>query len=285
MKLALVLSGGAARGLAHIGVIRALEERGIRPDMVVGCSMGALIGAFYAMGTPARGMEGVVRRMARTKEFERILRVKPSSQGFLDPEALEEFLEAFLGDTTIEDLPMAYAAVASDIEAFSLVVLTKGSLAAAVRASTAIPGLFPPLVVEGRVLVDGGVVNPFPVDVARRLGAERVIGVSVLRGDLREETLGLPQALTGARGGLIHEIVQELRALKERNLFSVALRSVFLSQAQMIRRALELSSPELLISVDPGIGFMDFGKAGRAVEAGYEVAKEALRGWPGPASG
>jgi len=175
--LGLALSGGNVRGVAHIGVLAALEEAGIRPDLVAGTSAGSLVGAFYCAGwESARLLEEIKNFSWREVARPRL----PDLMGLLDSQMIEEWVVRRLGDIRMEDLDIPFAAVATDLVAGQRVVLREGPLAPAVRASCAIPGIFSPYITpEGRILVDGGVVDNLPVQVAREMGAEAVLAVNV----------------------------------------------------------------------------------------------------------
>jgi len=175
--LGLALSGGGARGVAHIGALAALEEAGIRPDLVAGTSAGSLVGAFYCAGWDSAGMLQEVKNFS----WREIARLRlPDPRGLVDSRLIEEGISRRLGDLRIEELAIPYAAVATDLLTGERVVLQEGPVAPAVRASCAIPGIFSPYVApDGRMLVDGGVVDNLPVQVARQMGAEVVLAVNV----------------------------------------------------------------------------------------------------------
>ncbi|HEX7660024.1 MAG TPA: patatin-like phospholipase family protein [Pseudonocardiaceae bacterium] len=174
--LGLVLGGGAALGAAHVGVLRALDAHGIRPDVVAGTSAGALIGAAVAVGMPTPVIERQVRAATWSTfgKFTLSLRL-----GLLDTTALEATIAMLGEDPDIEDLPRPFAAVATSIRTWRPVALTSGPLSLALRASIAVPGLFPPVTIDGQVLVDGGFTDNLPIDAARELGAETVIAVRI----------------------------------------------------------------------------------------------------------
>ncbi len=276
-RWALVLGGGAARGFAHVGVIRALEERGFKPSLVVGCSMGALVGAFYALGTRPRAMEGIARFISGDpKKARAFLPVRPSAQGLLDPSKVEDMLESFFGGVKIEDLEVPFAAVATDIVSKEEVVFTSGGVAPAVRASISIPGLFPPVRFGKRVLVDGGVLDPVPVRVARKLGAERVVVVNVVKDARRKLVkLGAPGELPKEDLPLLKEIISAITQ-RDWNVFKVIEESVWAVQAALAAEALE-EGGDIVIDVPlKNVDYMDFHKAREAVEEGYRVASEVL---------
>lgn len=174
-RIALVLGGGGCRGYGHIGVIRVLEQNGLRPDLVVGSSAGSLVGAFYAAGFPAGEIERIGLRMSPN-----ILRdwIFPKL-GLFGGEGIARFVRERIRVRDIESLPTRFAAVATDLRTGELVLLERGDLGLAVQASSSAPGLLEPVKLGGRVLVDGNFVAPVPVDAARRLGAARVIAVDV----------------------------------------------------------------------------------------------------------
>jgi NTE family protein len=176
-KIALVLGGGAARGFAHVGVIRALEQEKIPIDMVIGTSVGSLIGALYAAEGNSFELEWTAFSLEKDQLFD--YTVFSSSMGPVRGDKLEEFVRAKVPISDIENLKLPYAAVATDLNRGSRVVLDKGSVARAVRASCAIPGVFQPVSHQGKLLVDGGVVDNIPIDVAREKGADIVIAVDI----------------------------------------------------------------------------------------------------------
>ena len=181
-RVALVLSGGAARGFAHIGVLRVLEREGLRPDLVVGSSAGAIVGAMYASGMTAGEIERAAAKIDWTVlfDFDPVRAVLGGiGLGVVPGMRLEQFLRQHLV-VPIERLPHAFAAVAADMESGEIVPLNNGDAARAVRASCAVPGVYAPVRARGRLLADGQIVSPLPVLTARRLGAVRVIAIDVV---------------------------------------------------------------------------------------------------------
>ena len=181
-RVALVLSGGGARGFAHLGVLRVLEREGWRPDLVVGTSAGAIVGAMYASGLSVADIEIA----AATLDWSVLFDFHPVRSllsgiglGIVHGERLEKFLRQHL-PLPIERFPMPFAAVAADMEQGQVVALNQGDAARAVLASCAVPGLYAPVRARGRLLADGQVVSPLPVLTARRLGAVRVLAVDVV---------------------------------------------------------------------------------------------------------
>ncbi len=181
-KLGLALGSGSARGWAHIGVIRALADAGYVPDVVAGCSIGAFVGAAYADGDLDQ-LEQWVGGLA-WKQVLGLLDVSFSG-GLIKGEKLFEFFQRYFVDKDFANLPVPFSCVATDLATGREIWLREGSVASAVRASTAVPGLFQPVVHEDRLLVDGGLVNPVPVSLCRAMGADIVIAV-----DLGSDRLG-----------------------------------------------------------------------------------------------
>jgi NTE family protein len=237
-KTCLVLSGGGALGAAHVGVIRVLEDAGVPVDCVVGTSMGAIVGALYATGYDAGDLEAIIRGLDMSEMFidqpprrELPFRRKVddltvlsklefgfSGGSFTMPRGLvagqkfgfvfQELLLPAVGVATFDDLPIPYRAVATDVESGGMVVLDRGDLGQAVRASMSVPGAFSPVPVDGRLLVDGGLVRNLPVDVARAMGAEVVIAVDVGASDATVDAAELNSA-TKIFGRMLSIMIRE----------------------------------------------------------------------------
>jgi len=174
-RIGLVLSGGGALGAAHVGVLEVLEGAGIRPYCVTGSSAGSAVGAVYCGGMSV----SKIREVAYGLQWSQLGRVVRPRGGFFDGSRLEEYLIGLIGDRSFEDLDIRFAAAAADILGDELVVLNSGRVAPAVRASCAFPGVFTPVELEGKLLVDGGLINNLPVSAARDLGAEYLIAVDL----------------------------------------------------------------------------------------------------------
>ncbi len=191
MRVGLALGGGVARGLAHIGVISVLEEAGVPIDVIAGTSMGAIIGASYCAGLTVSELRDIA---ARTGWWD-VSRPIPSVGGLVTFMQMERWLERNIGEFDVRDLAIPFAAVASDIVSGDRVVLWRGRLCTAIRASCSVPGFAPPVELDGRLLVDGGITDNIPADVARMLGADYVIGVDVFMPALRRYLGPLGQGL------------------------------------------------------------------------------------------
>ncbi len=174
-KIALVLGGGAARGFAHIGVIKALEAQGIQPDIIVGTSAGAVVGALYAAGNNGFELQKIALQMQENEVSDWSL----PDRGVFKGEALQSFVNRAVNNRPLEKLSRQFAAVATDLHSGAMIVFRTGNTGMAVRASSSVPGVFQPVSINGREYVDGGLTSPVPVRVARSMGADFVIAVDI----------------------------------------------------------------------------------------------------------
>jgi NTE family protein len=177
VRVALVLGGGGCRGLAHLGAIRELEAVGIRPDLIIGCSAGSMIGALYADDPTLAEAEEALLNLKRPDLLD--MSFFQSRFGPVKGKALQKFMKDHLSSHTFEELKIPLIVVATDLLTGDLVELSHGPLPLAVRASCSFPGLFNPVLFQGRYLVDGGVVSPTPVEVAKKYGAQFIIAIDV----------------------------------------------------------------------------------------------------------
>lgn len=179
VKIGLVLGGGAARGFAHIGVIKALESRGIVPDIVVGTSAGSLVGALYAAGNNGFALHKMALEMDEATISDWSIPFFSRQVGVLKGEALQLYVNRAVNNLPLEKMKIPFAAVATDLQTGLPILFQKGNTGMAVRASSAVPGLFQPVKIGERSYVDGGLVAPVPVRFARQLGADFVIAVNI----------------------------------------------------------------------------------------------------------
>jgi NTE family protein len=186
LKIALALGGGGSHGFAHVGVIKALEARGIHPDILVGTSVGSFVAALYAAGLDGPGLQ----RVAMQFDESSITDWGVPSRGLFKGVALQDFVNRKIDQRTIEQLPRKLAVVATDLASGDMVVFERGNVGMAVRASSSVPGLFQPVLIGGREYVDGGLVSPVPVRAARRLGADIVIAVDISKKPNAQATTG-----------------------------------------------------------------------------------------------
>lgn len=175
-KVGVSLSGGSAYGMAHIGVLRAFEEMGVKIDVLAGASAGALVGALYAFGLPLDRIQEEASKIS----WATLSNVTPSNMGFISNKSLGAHVTRLIGEKKIEDADIPFAITATDIRTGEQVLLRSGSVAEAVRASAAIPGVFSPVMIDDVLLVDGGLSENLPYVPLREMGAQVCIGVDVI---------------------------------------------------------------------------------------------------------
>jgi NTE family protein len=186
-KIAVVLGAGASKGFAHIGVLKVLETQKIPIHMIVGTSAGSLVGSLYAYGFDAFTLQGIAMKLEKTDVIDYTI----PDNGFIKGEKLEAFINKTVKNTPIDKLKIRFYAVATDISTGEEVAFAKGNTGEAVRASCSVPGIFQPKKIGGKTYVDGGVVSPVAVDVARRYGADVVIAVDISGGIAGEVPQGI----------------------------------------------------------------------------------------------
>ncbi|MES2117855.1 MAG: patatin-like phospholipase family protein [Pseudomonadota bacterium] len=179
VKIGLALGGGAARGFAHIGVIKALEAQGIYPDIVVGTSAGSVVGALYAAGNTGFQLQKLAFDMDEAAISDWALPLFGKSSGVLKGEALQAYVNKAVNNQPLEKLKIPFGAVASDLKTGQPILFQRGNTGMAVRASSSVPGVFQPVSINGHTYVDGGLVAPVPVRFARDMGADFIIAVNI----------------------------------------------------------------------------------------------------------
>ncbi|MFK7792763.1 MAG: patatin-like phospholipase family protein [Devosiaceae bacterium] len=301
-SIGLALGGGAARGWAHIGVLEVLAEQGIKPDVIAGTSIGAIAGGAFSAGKLAE-----LRRFALSLTSRRVFSLvdlTPLSSGLIGGRKLERKLKEHLGGLRIEDLPTRTVFIASELATGHEIWLRRGDLIKVMKASYALPGVFPPVPINGRALVDGALVNPVPVSVCRAYGARLVIAVN-----LSPETMphggvvpdlpdfdGEMEAIVQAEDeqepdfgwrnivGFANPFRTILRSqfnvsgeAKPRRIPAVMMQSFTIIQDRMTRSRLAGDPPDVIMAPLIGsIGMFDFHKAEEAIEAGRAAALRAL---------
>ena len=266
-RVGVALSGGGARGVAHIGVLKVLEQEGVPIDFLAGTSMGGIIAASYAAGLGVDYMAEEARRMGRLRNMIRLMdRSLPARLGLFEGQKVQQYLASHLGDITFDDLRIPLALVAVDLESGEEVVLRSGSVVEALRATISLPGVFAPFRLDGRLLVDGGVLNNLPADVVRRMGAEVVIAVNV--------SLNL-----GELPPLVEVEEQHLPLTQIPLIIETLRRTVAIMETHICAQKLAEARPEVLIRPQLGDDISLLGGFARAPEcmaAGEEAAKAAL---------
>lgn len=295
-KVGLALGGGAARGWSHIGVIEALLEAGIEPVAIAGTSMGALVGGAYAAGRL-----DALRKWAEAldrKAMVSLLDISLTRGGVVDGQRIQNLLVELGIGQLIESFPVAFAAVATDLADGSEIWLEKGPAAAAIRASISMPGIFSPVLLEVRWLVDGGLINRVPVSTCRALGADFVIAVSVSEGllDRRREKLraglgGNEDAEREARvSQMLGQVPAGLRSPAEHILpylvkggpqspgyFDVLVNSLNIMQERITRSRLAGEPPHVMIAPEvASINLLEFDRAKETIAAGRAAVERTI---------
>jgi NTE family protein len=292
-RIGLALGSGGARGSAHTGVLKVLEAEGIDVSVVAGSSIGALIGATLAVGLPAEDIEQEWLATGARRLFRSFLPTFARA-GFSSGHELRKIMAELLGDIRIEDLPLPYAAVTCDIDTGEAVVLRQGPLVDAIRASTAIPGVFCPVRWGDRLLVDGGLVDPVPIAVCRDLGADFVIAVDITPqpvpttprgrnvwnriGEQIRDGLSQPDWIPSSLTELLDSIFRERPELDRPlpGVYSILNQSVAILLQEVLRQKLILHPPDLLIRPDLKLSVMSYLQAKDGIEAGIRAAEEAM---------
>lgn len=291
--IGLALGGGAARGFAHIGVLKTLIAHGIVPNVVVGTSIGAVVGGSYAAGHLDTLEEWA--RSLQPRNILGYLDIRLNGSGLIGGDKLAAQLEAALGQTQIEDLPLKFASVATEVRTGHEIWLTHGRLVEAMRASYALPGIFSPVLIGDRWLVDGALVNPVPVSAARALGAEIVIAANLSSDVFGHATTIFDHGTTATLPDPVIEVVQPKRGFSKffsaertmkREFFggggrpgisTVMVDAFNIMQDRITRARLAGDPPDLLIAPRVGkIGWFDFHRADEMIAHGEKAAERAI---------
>ena len=262
-KLGLALGSGAAKGLAHIGVLEVLEEEKIPIHCIAGTSIGALIGGFYAAGLGIKKL----KEFAYQTDWKRIaLLFAPSLPrgGLVGGKRIENLLHSFLGSRKIEELPIPFACVATDLTSGEEVIIDRGDLVKGVRASISMQGILSPVILNGRILIDGGIINPVPVNILAKMGANFIIA-SNINPALSKPPVRIKDAQTKEK-------------IEIPNIFTVLLQSASIMQQKITEDS--LSGANLVINSPVfQIKLLEFHRAREAVAAGRKAMKQILENW------
>jgi NTE family protein len=298
--IAIVLGAGAARGWAHIGVLQELKELGVAPNVVVGASIGAVVGGCYAAGRLA-DLEAFAKSLTKRTVLG-LMDVSFSGGGLLGGTRLRGRLDQVFSGVKIEDLPIRFAAVATELGSGNEIWLTRGVLVDALRASYALPGVFEPVRWGGRWLIDGALANPVPVTLARALGADKVIAINIVSDALgRAATLRDPHEIdpaqeaaqedaleAGARGAFADMLGMRTGAALLRRQFtrsasgapsiaSVMVDAFNITQDRITRSRLAGDPPDVMITARLGkIGLFEFHRAEELIALGRDAARRAI---------
>lgn len=316
LKIGLALGSGAARGLAHIGVLKALEEKGVPIDMIAGSSIGALVGACYARKGEISDLEEVIlktdwKQLARLADPNLSLLFK----GVIHGKKVKELLKTLIGDIEFKDLKIPLAIVATDANTGEEIIIKKGSVVEAVRASISIPAIFIPVKFKDRFLIDGGIVNPIPVNIVKDMGATFIIACNVIHkpqkrrksfGSAREQKPLASDLKTQPKSAgritlnsKINKLIQDDKgklknlekfisifkkkvykgsqrvSLDTPNIFDVILQAIYAMEYEIAKS--KIKEADIVITPNTGqIATLEFYRGKEAIAKGYKAAKDAL---------
>jgi NTE family protein len=295
-KVGLALSGGAARGLSHVGVLEVIEGLGIRPDAIAGTSMGAIIGAFYCSGITLEEIKSYVKSM-NWKSFLLFSDIVVSRTGIINGKKVEEVLEKFLGKKTFSSCRIPFCCVAVDLVKRERVILSEGKLIDAVRASISIPGFFSTVYMDGRILVDGGLIEPLPTEAIKTMNINFTIASSVKfekdrdkykkflpedfncrKGDNGDPS-NVSKNTVRASGNKIFKFKKKSEPLKD-NLELLSVKGVLDTSFNIMHRELiksYIKNADILIEPEVGdFGFFDLMHGSQIIQRGREAAREKI---------
>ncbi|MCK5212127.1 patatin-like phospholipase family protein [Candidatus Parcubacteria bacterium] len=252
-KIVLVLGGGGARGLAHIGVLRVLKEKGIKPSIVIGSSIGAVIGAGFALGLSANELETEALRYKKRWTLTKFFDFTIPTTSLLRGKKINKYLNSFYSKAYFSDCQIPLRIITTDLETGKAVILKNGKVADAVQASIAVPGIFPPVKMNERWLIDGGVISPTPIDYARKYDPDLIIAVDLI-------------------------MKRKIKILKP-NILSTILLSYEIIRTQMVKDKLHAKKKNVVIikpKMSSTIDSFKFSQIKEFILSGEEAAKKAL---------
>lgn len=299
-QIALVLGSGGARGLAHIGVIKALEENDIPIDIIAGTSIGAFIGGLYACGIDVNKMENIIAKVDKLM-VAKFLFPKLFSPGFIDSKRVAEYIRTLIGDKKIENLKIPFATVSTNLITGEQIVFKKGSVVDAIMASIAIPAIFEPVFLNNRYLIDGGLSNPLPISVAMEMKAHKIIAVNVspnpkriarkIKTQKQEEAKLSFKKLPSMFTNLLNDYTWfsskngsdmkkdpriEIRNSAP-NLWNVFFQSFSISTNNLMAQQLRYAKPDILISPKvEDFDMLEFYKGHEIINCGYNSVQKAM---------
>ncbi|MFH1503947.1 MAG: patatin-like phospholipase family protein [Candidatus Omnitrophota bacterium] len=269
-KVGLALSSGAARGLAHIGTIKALEEAGVKIDMIAGSSIGALVGACFAKNN-LKDLEEAALNM----DFKNLLKLADPNffllaKGFIAGKKVEEFLKGIIGDVEFKDLAIPFLAAATDLESGEEVVIKTGSVVKALRASLSIPAVFTPTKYKGKLLIDGGVASPLPVDILKREGMNFIIASDVVKKPRIHKKLNSEKKIAWP------EWFEQKPDDGIPLIFETVMTAIDIMGYQIVKT--KIREADFVVSPEVAhIAILEFHRGKEAIAAGYEKAKKNIR--------
>lgn len=288
-RIGLALGSGASRGWSHLGIVKALLKAGIEPDIVCGTSVGAMVGAAYLTGK-MQELEDWVLGTTRTDVL-RFFDVNFKRSGFVDTKRFSWFLHTYVAgeEHRIEDLPKQFAAIMTHLDTGREIWINSGNLAEAVRASMALPGLFPAVRLDGRWMVDGGLVNPVPVSVCHAMGADVVIAVNLNSGIVGKHAVEARKPQQTEENGMLGALKQQARSYSSAifptrgkdedapGLFYAIATSINIFQDRITRSRLAGDPADIVLSPKVAqIGMLEFHRAGEAIAEGERCVNNAM---------
>jgi len=286
-RVGLVLSSGSARGMAHLGVLKVLKRENIPIDMIAGTSIGALIGGIYVSGMSIEEME----KIALDVDWKQLLRLtdltRPTT-ALVNGRKVERFINSLVDDKTFDDIKISFAAVAVDAISGKEAILTKGRIVDAIRASISTPVIFSPVKRGNKLLVDGGVINPLPTDVVRKMGADVVIAVNLMteapaknelsysKENANEEIITEEVKKNGFPEIVYSRVAASIKKrIKPPTVFQLATRSVDLMQTELSQAKIQFADLVIAPWIDD-VSYYDFYKAKKIIAFGERAAERAV---------
>jgi NTE family protein len=280
VSIGIALGSGGAKGLAHFGVLKVIEQNNIKLDLITGSSMGAVIGAAYALGMPLDELQEKAYKFFSASHIFRINNFHFFHESLIRAEDIRKGFFEFVGDKTFDDCKIPFMALGLDLESGNEVRITKGKLLNAIEAAAAIPGIFPPVFVDGKYLVDGGLVNPTPVDYLREKNMDIVIGVHTTNLTSRQFISGMvwdkyykkPDKIQKTKHGML-----ERAKLNITLMVHILMRTIEVARKLNARVSFLTAHPDIIVrpyTVD--IGMLEFDRMDEAVECGEEAMKKEL---------
>jgi NTE family protein len=252
-KLGLALGGGGARGLSHIGVLKVLEREGVKIDYIAGTSIGAIIGSLYALGYNAKQLEAEAMRRSNHSILIEYVDISFKGQGIMSGKKITKHFDEMYQGKTFKDLKIPLQIVCTDLEVGTRIALKQGKISEAVRASMSVPGIFPPLRIDGKLLADGGVIDPTPIDVVKKMGATSIIAIDL--------------------------VMQQKKKIFKPTIYNTLMRSFEIARTQTVKdRIIDKNIP--LVIIKPKMSnVMDsfkFSQVKELIKAGEEATEKAL---------
>lgn len=292
MKIGLALGSGGARGIAHLGVLKAIEEYGLKIDYVSGSSMGAFVGAAYAAGSPLSRLESIA--VKTTWQFVVKMFIPSfSKSGIVEGKRISEYLYEVIGVRTFNDLDIPLSIDTTDLETGEKITIIEGDLIQAVRASVAVPLILTPKIIDGKVLVDGGLVSPIPIQTVREMGAEFIIAVDVMaspvkcitekgngfvdrvKESVKQSTLFQAIAKENDRHSLSNKAPEKLVGIT-----NVLFQTISIGHTKVAEYQILMEKPNILIKPDiKDFSSYDFHKGKELIDNAYEKTIQLLEQW------